>query len=102
MQGLIQAVHSLPTFLSLLLNSLKPGGFSDTRHFRISPAAPRGSLRAQVTAISRRHSKTEAVLDVAVLQSRKVKLSIRPVQIRDPQGGVVFHSKKTIRYRDHG
>lgn len=95
LQGFIQAVHSLPAaFLSLLISSLKPGGFSDTRYFRISPAAPRGPLRAQVNAVSRGHSKPAAVLDVAVLRTKKVKLSIRPVQIRDPEGNLVFHSKK--------
>jgi hypothetical protein len=93
--GFIQAVHSLRAlFLSLLMNSLKPGGFSDTRYLRISAGAPRGPFRAQVNAVSLRNSKPEAVLDVAVLRPRNVKLSIRPVQIRDPQGALVFHSKK--------
>jgi hypothetical protein len=94
LQGLVQAVHSLPDFLSLLTSAMKPGGFSDTRHFRISPGTPRSPVHALVKAVSPRNSKPEAVLDVAVLGPRRVKLSIRPVQIRDPQGGLVFHSKK--------
>jgi hypothetical protein len=91
---LIQTAHSLPAFHTLLVTARKSGGSSDTRHFQISPIAPHGSLRTQLKAVARGHPKQQAVLDVAVLPPRPVKLSIRPVQIRDPQGNLVFHSKK--------
>jgi hypothetical protein len=32
-------------------------------------------------------------LQIAVLKPRPVKLSIRPIQVRSPQGGLVYHSK---------
>lgn len=95
LQGFMQAALPLfAFFLALLPKALKPGNLSDTRYFRISASIPRSPMRAQVKAVSPRHSKPEAVLDVAVLRPKKVKLSIRPVQIRDAQGGLAFHSRK--------
>jgi hypothetical protein len=79
---------------SNLVSLLKPGALTDARYFRISGSAPIGPRLAQVKAVTAGKSRPEAVLDVAVLKQRKVKLSIRPVQVRAPQGGMVFHSKK--------
>jgi hypothetical protein len=73
---------------------LKPGSLLDARYFLISCATPIGPSPAKVNAVGASSSRPESVLDVAVLRRRKVKLSIRPVQVRGPQGGLVFHSKK--------
>lgn len=84
-------------FLAALLSPVnlqsqaKPG---DARYLRISGSTPIGPKPAQVQAIRAGKPKPEAVLDVAVLKRRKVKVSIRPVQVRAPEGGFVFHSKK--------
>jgi hypothetical protein len=72
----------------------------DDRYFRISGNAPIAPRRLQVKAVAPGSSKPQAVLDVAVLKMRKVKLSIRPVQIRDPQGALVFHSKKPFDIKE--
>jgi hypothetical protein len=98
----LEELPSIPVLLAALLSPFKvaslakPGAFADARYFRISGSVPvRGPL-AQVKAVAAGTSRTEAVLDVAVLKRRTVKLSIRPVQVRDPQGGLVFHSKKSF------
>jgi hypothetical protein len=96
----IEELPAIPAMLTALLapfnlaSSPKPGALGDVRHFRISGSLPIGPKPAQVKAVRAGRSRPEAVLDVAVLKQRKVKLSIRPVQVRAPQGGLVFHSKK--------
>jgi hypothetical protein len=80
---------------SLIFNpggALKASAVSDSRYFQISskvlisPDNP-----ATVKAVGQYGS---ADLNVAVVKQRKVKLSIRPVQVLGPQGGLVFHSQK--------
>lgn len=62
------------------------------QYFRISPKH-RIPISAVVEAVS--PYGTEAKLDVQVLKPRNVKLSIRPVQVRGPQGdGLVYHRKR--------
>jgi hypothetical protein len=97
----IEELSPIPSVIAIALLSpsnlaglLKPGALADARYFRISGKAPIGPRIAQVKAVAVGKSRPEAVLDVAVLKQRKVKLSIRPVQVRSAQGGVVFHSKK--------
>ncbi len=96
----IEELPSIPAMLTALLASFNlaslpnPGAPGDARYFRISGSVPIGPRPVQVKAVGAGRSKPEAVLDVAVLKRRKVKLSIRPVQVNAPQGGLVFHSKK--------
>ncbi|MBV9985493.1 hypothetical protein [Bradyrhizobium sp.] len=98
---------SLPVLLTLLLLPISvalltlkrvgiigPAAPDDTRYIRISASTPSARAPAQVQAVRAGSSKPEAVLKVAVLKRRKVRVSIRPVQVRSPQGGLVFHSKK--------
>jgi len=90
------------TALSLtldLIGTLKSGALPDARYFQISCPTPIGPVPAQVKAVGGNSSKPEPVLDVAVLRRRKVKLSIRPVQVRGPQGGLVFHSKQPFDFK---
>jgi hypothetical protein len=90
-QGAILTALSLPFYLA---GSLKPGALLGAQYFQISSTTPIGPVPAQVKAVGASSSKPAPALDVAVLRRRKVKLSIRPVQVRGPQGGLVFHSKK--------
>jgi hypothetical protein len=86
--------------LSLGINPaglLRPGALIGARYFVISGRTPIGPV--QVKAVGANSSKPDPVLDVAVLRQRKVKLSIRPVQVRGPQGGLVFHSKKPFDFK---
>jgi hypothetical protein len=76
---------------------LKPGALVGARYFAISGGIPIGPV--QVKAIGASSSKPDPALDVAVLRQRKVKLSIRPVQVRGPQGGLVFHSKTPFDFK---
>jgi hypothetical protein len=90
-QGAVLALASLSiNFMGLM----KPGAVADARYFCISGKTPIGPTPAQVKAVKPGRSNPEAVLDVVVLRQKKVKLSIRPVQVRGPQGGLVFHSKE--------
>jgi hypothetical protein len=96
----MEELPSIPAMLTALLapfnlaSLLKPGALGDARYFRISGSIPIGPRSAQVKAVGAGRSRPKAVLDVAVLKRRKVKLSIRPVQVRAAQGDLVFHSKK--------
>jgi hypothetical protein len=94
----------LPAILAgipmIAMDSLIHDALGDDRYFRISGNAPIGPRRVQVKAVAPGSSKPQAVLDVAVLRKRKVKLSIRPVQVLDPQGGLVFHSKKPFDIKE--
>lgn len=97
-------IEEIPPMVIALLSALpfnlvsapKSGAPGDARFFRISGSVPVGPKPAQVKAVRAGRSRPDAVLDVAVLKQRKVKLSIRPVQVRGPQGGLVYHSKKPI------
>src|SRR5712691_1700327 len=66
----------------------------DSRFFTVSGHSAHGRSTAKVKAINPRTAAVAAALEVAVLGQRRVKLSVRPVQIRDAQGSVVFHSKR--------
>jgi len=39
-------------------------------------------------------------LNVAVLKQKEVKLSIRPIQVLNPQGNLVYHSKAPFNFKD--
>jgi hypothetical protein len=98
-QELPQIPSAILTALWLPINliaSPKPGALGDGRYFRISASASIGHTPAQVRAL--RSGKAETALDVAVLKRKKIKLSIRPVQVRGPQGGLVYHSKKPMDF----
>jgi hypothetical protein len=101
-------IEELPPLLPAILAGIPFGAanwlihdaLGDDRYFRISSSAPIAPRRAQVKAVAPGSSRPQAVLDVAVLKKRRVKLSIRPVQVSDPQGGLVFHSKKPFDIKE--
>jgi hypothetical protein len=72
----------------------RPIDLTDSRIFAVSGHSAHGRITAKVKAINPRTAAVEAQLEVAVLGQRRVKLSIRPIQIRDAQGFLSFHSKK--------
>lgn len=84
------ALIEVASTFSKLPRSLKPTAMFSDRYFKVSGARA-GS--AEVKAFKKGSSIPEAVLEVAVLRQKKVKLSIRPVQVRNSQGQWVFHSK---------
>ncbi len=98
----IEELPAIGDILTALLSPLglasliKPGVPGDVRYFRVSGSIPVGRRLAQVKAVKAGKSKAEAALDVAVLKQRNVKLSVRPVQVRAPQGGLAFHSKQAF------
>jgi hypothetical protein len=89
--------------LSLIFDfssAFRPAALGDSRYFKISGAVATGAAPIQVKAVRSGQSKPDVILDVAVLRRRKVKLSIRPVQVRGPNGALVFHSKKPFDVAD--
>jgi hypothetical protein len=71
-----------------------PMNIADSRFFLFSSKAAHLRGPVKVQAINPATSRPETALNLSVLGARKVKLSIRPVQVRDQNGAVVYHSKK--------
>ena len=98
--AILLALNMPANVISMLTGSLRPGALLRSRYFRISSNTPVGPTPVQVKAVPQGRavapggSTAGATLDVVVLRPRTVKLSIRAVQVRAPQGGIVNHSKK--------
>jgi hypothetical protein len=73
--------------------SLKTG---DLRVFKITGYSLVGLGKAKIEAIDPRTKKAEATLKVTVLKEKRVKIAIRPVQVRDDRGALVNSSSKPI------
>jgi hypothetical protein len=95
-----------PNFRELIVDARHPGATDKTRELALLNS---GALRlikitanalvgigAKVEAINPRTRTAEAALKVIVLKQKRVKIAIRPVQVRDDNGVLVYSSQKPI------
>lgn len=89
----INASSAVGPIVELLILPIRRAFGKNDRFFRISSKVLLGLRGSKLIATDPLTSRASATLRVVVLKQRLIKLSIRPVQVRDAKGAAILHTK---------